>query len=66
MAAHHVDEFIVQSIASDTDIPLETVSRMYAETWAEYSEGARITDYLPVLVARRVRDNLRRRKHDPH
>ncbi|WP_296659807.1 DUF3562 domain-containing protein [Paraburkholderia sp.] len=66
MAAHHVDEFIVQSIASDTDIPVETVSRMYEETWAEYSEGARITDYIPVLVARRVRDNLRRWKHDPH
>ncbi|WP_429283577.1 DUF3562 domain-containing protein [Paraburkholderia sp. GAS41] len=50
---------MIEAIATDTNTPVETVSRMFAETWAEYSEGARITDYLSLLVARRVRENLR-------
>jgi hypothetical protein len=52
-------EDVVNAIASDTNTPTETVSKMYADTWAEYSDGARIMDYMPVLVARRVRENLR-------
>lgn len=52
-------EDAVKAIASDTNTPTETVSKMYAETWAEYCDGARILDYLTVLVARRVRENLR-------
>ncbi|RQH06156.1 DUF3562 domain-containing protein [Paraburkholderia dinghuensis] len=59
MKTPNVDDAIVKSIASDTNVPVEMVLRMYEETWAEYSDGARIVDYLPVLVARRVRDNLR-------
>jgi len=60
MVTPNVDDAVVKSIASDTNIPVELVLKMYKETWAVYSEGARIVDYLPVLVARRVRDNLRR------
>jgi hypothetical protein len=52
-------EDIVRSIATDTNTPAETVSRMYADTWAEYSDGARILDYLGVLVARRVLENIK-------
>jgi hypothetical protein len=52
-------EDVVNAIASDTNTPTETVSKMYADTWAAYSDGAQIMDYLPVLVARRVRENLR-------
>ncbi|WP_233865531.1 DUF3562 domain-containing protein [Paraburkholderia adhaesiva] len=59
MKTPNVDDAVVKSIASDANVPVEMVLRMYEETWAEYSEGARIVDYLPVLVARRVRDNLR-------
>ena len=59
MATRNVED-VVKAIASDTDTPVETVSRMYNDTLAEYSEGARIKDYLPVLVTRRVRENLRR------
>jgi hypothetical protein len=61
-----VDDAVVKSIASDTHVPVDMVLRMYEETWAEYSNGARILDYLPVLVARRVRDNLRRWVHEMH
>jgi hypothetical protein len=52
---------IVQSIAAETRVPPETVSQLYEETLAQFSEGARIHDYLAVLVARRVRENLRKR-----
>jgi hypothetical protein len=64
MATPNVDSDIVKEIAAKTNTPVETVSRMYEETWAEYSEGARIMDYLSVLVARRVRDNLLRWKQE--
>ncbi|MGF6800875.1 hypothetical protein OKW48_004307 [Paraburkholderia youngii] len=66
MATPNIDSAIVKMIAADTDTPAETVSRMFAETWAEYSEGAKIMDYLSVLVARRVRDNLLRWKQEVH
>jgi hypothetical protein len=66
MATPNVENDIVKEIASNTNTPVETVSRMYEETWAEYSEGARIMDYLSVLVARRVRDNLLRWQQDTH
>jgi hypothetical protein len=59
-------EEVVNAIASETNTPAETVSKMYAETWAEYSEGARILDYMTVLVARRVRENLRGVSKDRH
>jgi len=59
-------EDIVKAIAADTHTPTETVSKMYEETWAEYSEGARIMDYMTVLVAKRVRENLRGAAKDRH
>ncbi|NPT54033.1 DUF3562 domain-containing protein [Paraburkholderia elongata] len=59
-------ENVVNAVASDTNTPTETVSKMYADTWAEYSDGARILDYLTVLVAKRVRENLRGIRQDRH
>lgn len=59
-------EHVVRTIASDTNTPTETVSKMYADTWAEYSDGARIIDYLTVLVSKRVRENLRSVRQDRH
>ncbi len=59
-------EDVVKAIASDTNTPTETVSKMYEETWAKYSDGARVLDYLTVLVARRVRENLRGASQDRH
>ncbi|MET5013493.1 DUF3562 domain-containing protein [Burkholderia pseudomallei] len=52
---------MVQAIASETPTPAEGVSRLYEETLAESREGARVRDYLPVLVAKRVRETLRNR-----
>jgi Protein of unknown function (DUF3562) len=50
---------IVQSIAQETDVPPETVARMYDETLREFSEGARVLDYVSLFTAKRVRANLR-------
>lgn len=52
-------EDIAKEIAAETNSPIDLVSKMYMETWAAYSEGARVMDYLTVLVARRVREDLR-------
>jgi hypothetical protein len=58
MALPHI-EGVAKAIASDTMAPFETVEKMCEETWEHYSAGARIMDYLPVLVAKRVRESLR-------
>jgi len=65
MAQLNFDD-VVKAIASETNTPTETVSKLYAETWAEYSDGARILDYLTLLVAKRVRENLRGLPRDRH
>ncbi|WP_144152031.1 DUF3562 domain-containing protein [Paraburkholderia sp. BCC1885] len=58
----NVDE-VVQAIAAETNTPTETVSKIYADTLADYKTGARVFDYMPLLVAKKVRDTLR---HSPH
>jgi Protein of unknown function (DUF3562) len=60
MRQPHVDD-LVKAIAADTRTPPEVVERMYDEIWEAFSKDARITDYMPVLVAKRVRENLRNR-----
>ena len=59
-------EEIVKSIATETQTPLETVAKMYEQTWAEFSDGARVMDYLTVLVSRRVREDLRNMRKKAH
>ncbi|WP_233833512.1 DUF3562 domain-containing protein [Paraburkholderia sp. ZP32-5] len=54
----NIDE-VVKSIAEETDTPTETVSRMYADTLADYRHGARVLDYVPLFAAKKVRDQLR-------
>ncbi|KVG85656.1 hypothetical protein WJ36_05585 [Burkholderia ubonensis] len=50
---------VIQAIASETNTPPEIVAKVYAQTWAEFSEGARVFAYLEILVIRRVRQKLR-------
>ena len=66
MATPNIDHEFVRMIAADTDTPEDTVSRMFEETWADYSDGARIMDYLSIFVARRVRHNLKILKQELH
>lgn len=63
MAQPNVED-LVQSIASDTGAPPETVSQMVTQTWQAFSDGAHITDFLAVLVTKRVREDLRN-QHRP-
>ncbi len=64
MAAQINVEEIIEAIATETHTPREIVSDLYRKTLAEYREGARILDYLAVLAAKRVRDDLRvQRRH---
>ncbi len=54
-------EQIVHAIAAETNTPEETVARLYADLLHDYRADARILDYVPLLVARRVRETLRQR-----
>ena len=45
MAQPSIDE-IVKSLAQDFNTPSEIVLKLFESTWAEFSEGARILDYL--------------------
>ncbi|MGN6651608.1 DUF3562 domain-containing protein [Trinickia sp.] len=65
MTQPNVDE-LAQSIASDTGVPRETVSAMVSRTWQAFSDGAHVTDYLPVLVTKRVREDLRSQREQDH
>jgi hypothetical protein len=58
----NVDE-VVQAIAAETNTPTETVSKIYADTLADYKADARIMDYMPLLVAKKVRETLRQARH---
>ncbi|WP_322011251.1 DUF3562 domain-containing protein [Paraburkholderia sp. J12] len=57
---------IVQTIATETNTPEETVARIYADTFDSYREDARIQDYLPLFVARKVRATLREKQKSRH
>jgi hypothetical protein len=57
---------IVQTIAAETNTPEETVARIYADTFDSYCAEARIQDYLPLFVARKVRAALRERQSKAH
>ncbi|EEA03586.1 conserved hypothetical protein [Burkholderia sp. H160] len=61
----NVDE-VVRSIAEETGTPTETVSRMYADTLAQFRTEARVFDYVPLFAAKKVRNELRDKKHHPH
>jgi len=49
----------VQSLAERSRSPLELVERMYRRELAQLASHARVTQYLPLLASRRVRDLLR-------
>lgn len=59
-------EEVVREIAAATRTPTEVVEKMYDEIWEAYSKDARITDYMQVLVAKRVRADLRDRTRGTH
>lgn len=58
MSQPNVDE-LVRSIAQDTHAPPETVSKIYSEFLASFEQDARVRDYIPLFVAKRVRAYLK-------
>lgn len=49
----------IHALADETRLPVERVGSVYAVELERLLAGARIKDYLPVLVSRRVRRILR-------
>jgi hypothetical protein len=49
----------IRALAVETRQPVERVGNVYAVELERLSSGARIKDYLPVLISRRVRQILR-------
>lgn len=45
----------IEAIARELDRPTGEIAEIYAELYADLRSRAQVTDYLPVLVARKVR-----------
>lgn len=53
---------VVHSLARELDVPLEHVARVYRAEAVKIEAEARIRTFLPVILARRVRAELRRQQ----
>lgn len=54
----------IEAIARDLQRPATEIAQLYADLYARLKAQARVSDFLPVLVARKVRDRYRRRPID--
>lgn len=54
------DRAVAEAIAAETDTPPEIVQEIYEQELSSLASDAKITQYLDVLVTRRVRMMLRR------
>jgi hypothetical protein len=52
----------IETLARETEMPVELVQRIYVSERAKLERTARIKIYLPVLVHRHVKELLRRVK----
>ena len=57
-----VHEHAIRSLAVETRVSVERVGSLYAVELERLTVGARIKDYIPVLIARRVRQMLREQR----
>lgn len=51
----------IQRLAQDLGLPEDEIRRLYEEVLCGMGQGARIRDYLVVLVSRQVKDSIRSR-----
>jgi hypothetical protein len=51
----------IESLARESQVPIDEVARLYEDEWAELEDGARITRFLAIFTTRNVREMLRRR-----
>lgn len=56
----------IESIAHDTGIPYDDVALLYEVALDKTRKGARVKDYLPILVPRKVKYVLITRLHFRH
>lgn len=52
----------LESLAQELGVPFEQVERVYREESRAVEAGARIRNFVPVIVASRVRSELRRQQ----
>lgn len=52
---------IIESLARESEFPIDEVAHLYEEELAELGMGARITSFLPIFASRNVRETLRKR-----
>lgn len=52
----------IDAIARDLDLPAAEVAEIYSQLYADLKARARVTDYLRVLVSRKVRARYRSRR----
>jgi len=60
-----VHKHAIQALALETRLPVERVGTVYASELAQMTNGARVNDYLPILISRRVRVILREQAQVP-
>jgi hypothetical protein len=51
--------YVIETLAEETNRPVEEVKQLYAETLLLLGSAARVQDYLIVLTSKKVRDALR-------
>jgi hypothetical protein len=56
-----LDQRAIEFLAQEAHVPVEEVTRLYEDEWAELEDGARITGFLAIFTTRKVREALRRR-----
>jgi hypothetical protein len=55
----------IEALARELDLPFEQVASVYRRQVAALESGARIKNFVPILVSQRVRQELRR-QHGSH
>jgi hypothetical protein len=54
---------MIREIAQQSGLPEQKVAQFYEEELARLKQHARVKDFLPVLLQRMVRENLRHASH---
>lgn len=52
----------IEMLSQDFGIPVDQIGALYNKVLKELRRTAKVTDYLPILVCRRVRDLLQEKK----
>jgi len=50
----------IESLASDLQLPIEEVAKKYEEIRISISPSAKIKDFIPVLIAKKIRRQYKR------